>query len=218
MKSILLILFCLGSLLITICCTGCSGSAQADNGNSVLSLLGLSKIIRVPLTRQATDHTCGVASLQSILFYYGIEVREDLLAQELGTTVDSGTPYQNIVSYAQSRGFNVSVRLHMTLNDLKSLIDQDQPVLVPIQAWMNPLIDWSTYDEGHYVVVIGYDPGNIIFMDPSTLGHYTYIPNDEFMVRWHDQESDNNKLDQFGIIMTKAGSERYNPDSVIRML
>ena len=35
------------------------------------------KLIAVPLARQSTNWTCGVASLMSILGYYGIEYREE---------------------------------------------------------------------------------------------------------------------------------------------
>ncbi len=40
----------------------------------------------------------------------------------------------------------------------------------------------------HYAVAIGYDEKHIYFMDPSTLGHYTFIPIAEFLDRWHDMD------------------------------
>jgi hypothetical protein len=53
---------------------------------------------------------------------------------------------------------------------------------VAIQAWVDNNdgkfpIDWKNlWDDGHYCVAVGYDEERIFFMDPSTLGHYTYIP------------------------------------------
>jgi len=203
--------------LAVLWCCGCSGSAAGTVGPySYPSINDVPNLIRLPLTRQATDHTCGVASLQSILFYYGLEIREDNLAVELHTTID-GTPYWNMVSFAKSQGFEVSVATNLTLDDLRKNIDLRRPVLVAIQAWMNPPVDWSTYDEGHYVVVVGYDAANFYFMDPSTLGHYTYIPITEFLARWHDMGADGTHLDQFGIVMTKVPAVPYDPDRITRM-
>ncbi|MBX9691921.1 MAG: hypothetical protein K2Z81_06015, partial [Cyanobacteria bacterium] len=34
------------------------------------------KLIKVPLTRQSTDYTCGVAALQSVLAFFGEDIRE----------------------------------------------------------------------------------------------------------------------------------------------
>jgi predicted double-glycine peptidase len=39
----------------------------------------------MPEVRQHTDYACGAAALQSILAYYGIDVRQDTLMEKLGT-------------------------------------------------------------------------------------------------------------------------------------
>lgn len=201
---------------ILFTCPGIGSPALADTADKELSLLAIPRMNRVPLTRQATDHTCGVASLQAVLYYYGLEVREDQLALDLGTTPD-GTPYTNIVSYAESKGFEVSTYTDLTLHELRRFIDERHPVLLPLQAWMNPPIDWSTYADGHYVVAVGYDRENVIFMDPSTLGQYTYIPNAEFLERWHDLDETGTKLIHFGIVMVKKDAVRYKPRRIVRM-
>ena len=197
-------------------CAGCTGSVGAGTGDVAPSAKNVPNLIRVPLARQATDHTCGVASLQSILYYYGLPFREDTLAAMLQTT-DDGTPYRNMVSLAEAQGFKVSVHTKLTLEELRKFIDLGQPVLLAIQAWMGPPVDWSTYEEGHYVVAIGYDQGNFYFMDPSTLGQYTFIPNSEFMARWHDKDKDGTHLDQFGIIITRTSFDKYDPDRILRL-
>jgi len=56
--------------------------------------------------------------------------------------------------------------------------------------------DWSQdWEDGHYVVGIGYDSNNIYFMDPATMGNYTYIPVDEFLARWHDKDQRGKKTE-----------------------
>ncbi len=175
-------------------------------------------LMKLPLVRQATDYTCGVAALQSILRYYGIEIREDRLAAILKSDPDNGTSYVAIESYARENGFTTSIRTGMSLEELKAILRNGSPVLCAIQAWPNQPVDWKTdWDDGHWVVAIGYDETRILFMDPSTLGNYTYIPNEEFLDRWHDTDSDCvTKLTHFGIAISKPSPD-YDADAILRL-
>jgi predicted double-glycine peptidase len=78
-----------------------------------------------------------------------------------------------------------------------------------------PAVYATGYDEGHYVVAVGYDSQNFYFMDPATLGNYTYIPTAEFASRWHDSDQVGKKLEHFGIVY--AGTPDYNQDAVPKM-
>jgi predicted double-glycine peptidase len=177
---------------------------------------GKDNLIKLPRTRQSTDHTCGVAALQSVLGYYVEDIREDKLAKQIGTT-EEGTKYMAIADFARSEGLQVEVRHNMTLADLQHALDQRRPVIVAIQAWREAPGDWTKdWDDGHYVVVIGYDRENIYLMDPSVLGNYAYIPVQEFLDRWHDTDLDQTiKLIHLGIIAWKD-KPVYNPDAMIR--
>jgi len=54
-------------------------------------------------------------------------------------------------------------------------------------------------------------------MDPSTLGHYTFIPIPEFLDRWHDVD-DGTRLNHFGMMITmEPAGTIYNPDRIKRM-
>lgn len=156
-------------------------------------------LIRLPLTRQATCYTCGASALQSILAYYGHDYNEDELARKLKSNFQQGTAYKRIYDYAQKLGFKAEIYKEMTLVQLKEKIDKKLPVICLIQAWSehpkNYRDDWA---DGHYVVAVGYDERNIFFMDPSTLGNYTYIPEGEFLERWHDTDG-KEKLKHFGM-------------------
>jgi predicted double-glycine peptidase len=175
-------------------------------------LNAISHLIRVPLSRQGHDYTCGVAALQSVLYYYGKEVREDDLAEAVGSDPDLGTDYRKMVEYALAEGFDADIRKEMTLEDLERLIRSKKPAILVIQAWhgtgdVDNLTDW---EDGHYVVAIGYDSKNIYLMDPSTLGNYTFIPVHEFLDRWHDQDpSTGEPLIHFGMVIEK-GEPQYN--------
>lgn len=176
-------------------------------------------LIRLPVVRQSTGYTCGVSCVQSILYYNGIDYREDALAEALGSTPEYGTNVEQIISFLNqvsssdgwwlglgtefSDGIGAQRQDDMTLEALCSAIDEGQPVICCIQAWYGE----SGYDYtdewecGHYVIAIGYDDDNIYFMDPSTLGNYTYIEKEEFLTRWHDS-ANGQVCNHLGIVIT----------------
>ena len=174
-------------------------------------------LISVPLTYQSYDYTCGVSALQSVLYYYGKDFRHEDLAKALEPDPMKGTNYRRMVDFARSLGFRVDVLTNMALQDLKKLIDDRRPVIVSIQAWPDSPVQWrDTWSEGHYAVAIGYDVSNIYFMDPSIIGHYAYIPIQEFLDRWHDRD-DREELIHFGMVITREGGTIYNPDVLKRL-
>ncbi len=182
--------------------------------NSNIKLPG--NLIKVPMSRQATDYTCGVAALQSVLAYYGDEQREDALAKELRSGPKHGTAYQEIMRVAQKKGFSVEVFTDISMDDLKKLIDLGKPVICLIQAWPEKKVDYvNDWDDGHYVVAIGYDENNIFFMDPSTLGNYTFIPIREFLERWHDTDL-KERLVHFAMVVEKS-KPKYDPEACVKM-
>lgn len=210
--------FFIGLLAFTLSIGWCGNSYAAANTEQSVSMV--KNLIRVPLARQNLDYTCGVAALQSILGYYGFDKRLDVLSAEVKPDPNDGTNYLNLANYAKSLGFAVSIRTDMTLDELKENIDKKQPVLLAIQAWAESKSSYSSKqnEDGHYVVAIGYDDKNFYFMDPSTLGHYTYIPTEEFVARWHDYDSFNKKiLVRYGMIMTTSITTQYNPDQITRL-
>ncbi|MBI5966294.1 MAG: C39 family peptidase [Deltaproteobacteria bacterium] len=188
-------------LLFIVSCAAPHLSIKAD---AVPRLSEVRNLIRLPLIRQATDYTCAVAALQSVLYYYGEEFREDQLAKALESTPENGTDYRRIVRFATERGYQVEVLSDISLQDLQSMIDRKIPMIVALQAWAEQAVNWETsFEEGHYAVVVGYDRKNMYFMDPSTLGHYTFIPTSEFLRRWHDKHTDGTILNRFGIVISK---------------
>lgn len=161
------------------------------------------KLIRLPLVRQATDYTCGIGALASILAYYGIETREDELSKKLKSDPKKGTAYQRIADYAQAQGCEVRIVKNMSLADLKGFLDKQVPVLCLLQAWGDDPEDYEKgWQDGHYVVAAGYDHRNIYFMDPSTLGNFAYVPIESFLKRWHDTDG-KERLFNFGMVISR---------------
>ncbi|MHC1762646.1 MAG: cysteine peptidase family C39 domain-containing protein [Negativicutes bacterium] len=95
---------------------GNSSRAAAREKESVSSI---KYFIRVPITRQNENYTCGVTALQSILGYYGFEKRIGELSFELKPDPENGTNYLKIANYVKAQGFSVNVRTEMSLEELK---------------------------------------------------------------------------------------------------
>ena len=202
--------------------TGPQGNTFYASGVSAMPLPetdeeGNGRLLEVPLYRQSHNFTCGVACVASVLRYagYDFDTREDRLLWELAATPENGTSYVRIAEYLDSvriEGFPdapvfateivctdyaldeqdraLSARL---LSQFRAALDDGTPVICVIQAWRDDG-DYTagTEDDGHYVVLIGYqkdtqrDAYIYFFMDPSTSGSYTYLTEEEFVLRWHD--------------------------------
>jgi hypothetical protein len=149
---------------------------------------------QVPDVRQSTSYSCGAASLQAVFSYWGIDQREGVLIQELNTTETSGTPPESIVRVARAHGLEADLRTNLTLGDLEQSLAGKVPVIIACQAWRDPAganRSWDdTWEDGHYMVVIGMDKSNVYFEDPAMLGTRGVIPRQEFLSRWHDYEGD----------------------------
>jgi len=157
------------------------------------------KMLEIPFQdRQGTNYTCGADSVQKVLVYYGEDYREMNLAEILKSDPENGTLVKNIVDFFHSKGFKAVVKEKMTIKDLIKHIDRNIPVIIMIQAWGDTGKDYSKdWDDGHYVVVMGYTKDKLIIADPAlfTLG---YIPKKELVKRWHDVDGDK-KTYQLGI-------------------
>jgi uncharacterized protein len=146
----------------------------------------------VPDVRQSTGYTCGAAALQAVLAYWGIEEREDRLAARLHSTPEAGTHPDDIVRGARELGLTAEIREGLDLADLARALADGRAVIVDLQAWRDREDrPWTeTWDDGHYMVLLGLDSANLYFEDPSLLGARGVIPRAEFVDRWHDYEGE----------------------------
>jgi predicted double-glycine peptidase len=172
--------------------------------------------IALPDVQQPDEFSCGAAALMSILAYYGAGPEDyDVLKKELGSNQKSGTDYRRMVRFAAGLRLSAEVKLNMTIDQLEGCLDEGKPVICSIQAYAEH-IPWSQRaevykkdDNGHYLVVIGYDDENIYFMDPGLTGRRGFLPKSEFIERWHDNEGtaeDPKLIGHLGLVIWKAGS------------
>jgi len=167
--------------------------------------------------RQSTSHTCGVAAAMVLLNYWtgDADSREDHVAEEMKTDSENGTDPTDIAAFLENRGLKVETKSQCTFADLEGSIDAGRPALLCLQAWQEPY-SWETdyaqaWDDGHYVIIVGYDPENFYFMDPSTFGFFTYIPRNKLMTRWHDISGKGVKYEQWMLSCSRVEGAGFNP-------
>jgi predicted double-glycine peptidase len=146
----------------------------------------------VPDVRQSTGYTCGAAALQAVLAYWGVSEREDRLAARLRSTPEAGTHPLDIVRVARELGLEADLREGLALSDLEAALSSGTTAIVDLQAWRDrDDLPWTeTWDDGHYIVLLGMDAQYLYFEDPSLLGRRGLIPRAEFVDRWHDYEGE----------------------------
>jgi len=151
-----------------------------------------SLLASVPDVRQSTGYTCGAAALQAVLAYWGTEEREDRLAARLHSTPEAGTHPLEILRVAREFGLSADLREGLVLADLEAALASGTTVIVDLQAWRERTdLPWTeTWDDGHYMVLLGMDGESLYFEDPSLLGSRGTIPRAEFIDRWHDYEGE----------------------------
>jgi len=146
----------------------------------------------IPDVRQSTDYSCGASVLQAVLAYWGTSEREDRLMARLGTKPLLGAGPEAIVRVARDYGLEAELREGLDLEDLEAALKTGTTVIVNIQAWREGQSrPWAeTWEDGHYVILLGADAANLYFEDPSLLGSRGFIPRPEFLDRWHDYEGE----------------------------
>ena len=154
--------------------------------------------------RQTFDFDCGPKALQTVMAYYGVEVREDELIEALGAGED-GTSVAGMVAVAQRHGFQVKACSGWALREVKRTVETGNPVIILLQAWADrymTLEGWrNDYDDGHYAIVIGFAKGVVLFEDPASFRR-TWLREREFRARWHDRDSKTNEIfERFGMVL-----------------
>jgi len=179
------------------------------------------KILNFPRISQSYTYDCGAASFQLVMTYYGIYKREEEFLKILKTVpvekFNNGTKLSNIKKASEYYGFNCDIKNNLTPQDLCKYIDKDIPVIVLLQAWrLKEEEDWSkSYDNGHYVVAIGYTEDKIIFEDPYSFTR-DYLTFDELKERWHAVD-DNGKPSSKSVSVIIYGEPLYDGDIINHM-
>ena len=161
------------------------------------------KVIDYPETRQIFSFDCGANALVSVLVFAGLEEREDRVAVLAGTT-KAGTSTEGIRRVLRYYGLPFRARQRMCADDLRRAIDGGHPTLVTLQAYRESARPYrELWDDGHWVVAIGYDRRRIYYEDPSAF-HRTWLADEELRQRWHDMDR-GKRIRQWGCTVLVKG-------------
>ena len=133
------------------------------------------------LCRQRAEYTCGPASLQIALSYFGDGFSQQDLARFTQVTKEYGTLEKDLVWAARQLGYCVRYESRTTLSRVRKSIDGCSPVIVLFKSWKTI----------HYSVVVGYTKTHLILADPYKRGVIRTIRNDLFYNRWKGECGEN---------------------------
>lgn len=163
------------------------------NSETIRSRQDAKVFLEVPLVRQSTSFSCGAASFLSVLGYYGFSPREQQIMQLMDTSF-GGTDPESFVKAAKFFKLKTEMKENISHDTIVKLLNENVPVVLAIQAWNGDKNkDYKNeWQDGHWVVTIGYDDEGYYFMDPSQIG-YSYLTKKELDDRWHDKSKQNDK-------------------------
>ncbi|MEK6823917.1 MAG: cysteine peptidase family C39 domain-containing protein [Nanoarchaeota archaeon] len=174
------------------------------------------KILDFPELCQTYEYDCGATALEAVFIYYGIEIKEGLIINQAKTSKSRGTSVKHIEITAKKYGFKVDSK-EIDIPDIKKYIDKKIPVILLLQAWKGRKnLDWKKdWDDGHYVVAIGYDKEKIYFEDPYTFER-TFLKFEELKKRWHGGFAKGKKYINHGIAIF-GKTPKFNSKKRIHM-
>ena len=170
------------------------------------------KTLNFPELRQIYNYDCGACAVCCILAYYGLDVREEGVMKFAGTT-EKGTSVGGIIKTFEYYGFPIKHGT-TTIKQLREAIDNKFPTIITIQAYRASYEPYSKcWDDGHYVVAIGYSDTRIYFEDPASYCR-TWLSDLELEERWHDSDDTGQALN-WGC--TVIGKPAYKRNTSIHM-
>jgi len=171
--------------------------------------------IHMPHDRQGENYTCGPAALGMVLYYFGVEMREDKLSDALKTSPRGGTSATKMAELARRKGVRAEVVRRMSTGDLRTAVRAGKPVIVAFQAWGAGGTDYAdVWEHGHYAVVVGVGDLFIYFDDPATRSSPAYLTVREFERRWHDVE-DGERVHRLAIVF--EGRKKNDNREIIKV-
>ncbi|MEL7660704.1 C39 family peptidase [Acetobacterium wieringae] len=183
------------------------------------------QFIDVPNLRQYGDYTCGTTCVQMLMNYLYPQIGDKNLStyeHDLGTTPENGTTPQQIYNYFKSQGVNVEKKENISIEELVSLIDAGDPVMMCIQAWSDKYnttdpnaSDHAYLADGHWVICVGYQKTNdgyqFYFNDPACVG-YCLMSQSDLENRWIDMDESGTIYTRFGLVI--KGASEFNNNGV----
>lgn len=159
--------------------------------------------VDIPHHQQATDYTCGPATMKMVLdALWGLRVEEESLATRLGTDPHIGTRQRVLVRFVDELGLQAVVRHTDTdLDEIRALMASGHVVIVCY--WL------AEEDTDHYAVVQSIAPDHVTLQDPWA-GPDTRIELADFDLHWRCDPNVLARRDRW-LLAIKAPSRAMEP-------
>jgi len=135
--------------------------------------------LNVPFFKQDTPYTCGPASIQMAMDFFGFFEGEKQLKKEVHADYDIGTTHKWMMDVVKKKGFYCREENESTLDDVCFLLNEKLPVIVHFTE--------PSENATHYSVVTGIENGAVILNDPWNGKDYR-ISEEEFLERWRSPD------------------------------
>jgi ABC-type bacteriocin/lantibiotic exporter with double-glycine peptidase domain len=136
-----------------------------------------------PIKKQWHNYDCGAMVLWCVALFYGKKISYNKVLTWLKTSPFHGTSVKRFFKVCKKLDIKCD-RFRNDIPRIKKHIRKGNPVVCLIQNECNGTW-YSTWEHGHYVVVIGYASKSLFYFDPFT-GCVVKIKIKEFKKRWHD--------------------------------
>lgn len=145
-----------------------SSQISSDNDNTVI-------VENVPFVKQK-DKFCGPASMALVMQFYGEDIGQDEIAEEIYIPELNGALISDMENYARDNGYSVE-SVNGNIEMLKSNLDENNPVIL--------LVDKGKWKVSvpHYYVAYGYND-----LNRTVIIHTGYKQNQEISYEKLDQE------------------------------
>jgi ABC-type bacteriocin/lantibiotic exporter with double-glycine peptidase domain len=124
---------------------------------------------------------CGPAALKVVLTHYKKDYTHDEIAKLCEVTPDEHASHSKMISGAESAGLKSTAMDNATIDNIRSFVDEDIPVVV----------GWQLDGKDHYSVVYDVGKMKIFMMDPATESGIRILPIEGFEAVWNDKGGEN---------------------------
>jgi len=117
-------------------------------------------------TDDFSGNDCGPAALAMWLNGLGQSLTVDDVSRATGLAANyASTAYWDLSKAARAWGITLSRKAGLTIDALKAEIDKGTPLIVLVHYGSLPQRATS-FEKGHWILVVGYDADNIYYHDP----------------------------------------------------
>lgn len=146
---------------------------------------------------QRKDGWCGPAALSYALSLIGIDIDQEAIAKETGTTVTEGVDPQPLIKAAKKYGADVEIKNGDKPEEtLKELIEE-------VKEGKSVIVDYlvsGDKDGGHYVVFLGQKQGRINIWNPSG-GKKELMDKSYFITNWKDKTESGKTMKNWAMVI-----------------